>query len=285
MSYLNVQQKDSWESGDFENFWKPTEYELNLLYRPDTRHLPVNPDYRKNGLETNEIMTEFFYSGIKQLNISRHPFILMCEERLQWNISRRTELWNLIIDNRYDWITPLIVELRQISHDSILNDEPFVLGKKLKIPGIPFDYTIGNTGKRMYQLIFLYSLADTFLRPVFVKDSESNEVRFSIMSADTDGSLGISIHDVGDEDFYFWIDFKPVVTKNSMLSLVYSIEMLHCDNNGKKLSFSGKNSGDSVYIEVCKQMKQEAGRVLLDLKHKIDNAKLPVFSPDFPKKK
>lgn len=242
MSYLNVQQKGSWQSGDFENFWKPTEYELNLLYRPDTRHLPDNPDYMKNGLETNEIMAEFFYSGIKQLEITRYPFILMCEERLQWNISRRTELWNMIIDNRYDWITPLMVEMRRLSTDSILNDEPFVLGKKLKIPGIPFEYTIGNPGKRMYQLIFLYSLADKFLRPVFVKDSESNEVRFSIMSAVTDGSLGINIHDVGDDEFYFWIDFKPVVTKNSMLSLVYSIEMLYCDNNGKKLSFSGKNS-------------------------------------------
>lgn len=279
MSYLNTQQKGSWDSGDFKTHWDATEYEINLLYRPDERKLPDNPDYRKTGLEMREIITDFFYSGIRKLELSRYPFLMICTERLMWNASNRIELWNMIRENGDDWITPFMAELHQISEDSILNDEPFAMGKKLKSPRIPIEYTAGSPGKKMYQLVFLYYLADKFLRPVFVKDSETNEVRFSIIDAQTDESLGINIHDVGDEDFYFWINFSPVVTADSKLSLEYSVEMMHSSIEAKNLGFTGKNSGNSPYIEVCKQMKLEAQRILLELKHKIVKADLPVFSP------
>jgi hypothetical protein len=279
MSYLNVQQKGSWNSGDFETRWEATEYEMNLLYHPDERKLPDNPDYRKTGLGMREIITDFFYSGIRKLELSRYPFLMICTERLMWNASNRIDLWNMIRENGDDWITPFMAELHQISEDSILNDEPFAMGKKIKSPRIPIEYTAGSPGKKMYQLVFLYYLADKFLRPVFVKDSETNEVRFSIIDAQTDESLGINIHDVGDEEFYFWIDFSPVVTADSKLSLKYSVEMMHSSMEGKNLGFTGKNSGDSPYIEVCQQMKLEAQRILLELKHKIAKADLPVFSP------
>lgn len=279
MSYINVQAKGSWYSGDFETRWEATEYEMNLLYRPDERKLPDNPDYRKTGLRMQEIITDFFYSGIRKLELTRYPFLKICIERLMWDASNRIVLWNLIRENGDDWITPFMAELYQISEDSILNSEPFEVGKKLKPRGVPIEYTVGSPGKRMYQLGFLYYLADKFLRPVFVKDSETNEVRFSIIKAQTDESLGINIHDVGDEDFYFWIDFSPVVTADSKLSLEYSVEMMHSSTEGKNLGFTGKNSGDSPYIEVCQQMKLEAQRILLELKHKIVKADLPVFSP------
>lgn len=279
MSYINVQQKGSWDSGDFETRWEATEYEMNLLYRPDERNLPDNPEYRKTGLRTREIITDFFYSGIRKLELTRYPFLLLCTERFMWNVTRRLELWNLIRENGDNWITPFMTELHQISADSILNSEPFEVGKKLKPHGVPIGYTVGSPGKRMYQLVFLYYLADKFLRPVFVKDSETNEVRFSINTSETDESLGINIHDVGDDEFYFWIDFNPVVTADSKLSLKYSVEMTHSSMDGRNLGFTGMNSGDSPYIEVCQQMKLEAQRILLELKHKIVNAYLPVFSP------
>ena len=279
MSCLNVQQKGSWDSGDFETRWEATEYEMNLLYRPDERKLPDNPEYRKTGLRMQEIFTDFFYSGIRKLELTRYPFLKICTERLMWNVSNRLVLWNMIRENGDDWITPFMAELYQISEDSILNSEPFEIGKKIKPRGVPIEYTVGSPGKKMYQLVFLYYLADKFLRPVFVKDSETNEVRFSIIDAQTDESLGINIHDVGDEDFYFWIDFNPVVTADSKLSLKYSVEMMHSSMEAKNLGFTGKNSGNSPYIEVCKQMKLEAQRILLELKHKIVKADLPVFSP------
>ena len=279
MSCLNVQQKGSWDSGDFETRWDASEYEMNLLYRPDERNLPDNQDYRKTGLRTREIITDFFYSGIDKLELTRYPFLMMCTERLMWNVSKRIELWNLIKENGDNWITPFMFELHQISDDSFINNEPFEMGKKLKPRGVPVEYTVGSPGKKMYQLVFLYYLADKFLRPVFVKDSETNEVRFSIIDAQIDESLGINIHDVGDDEFYFWIDFNPVVTAGSKLSLDYSVEMMHVSMEGKNLGFTGKNSGDSPYIEVCQQMKREAQRILLELKHKIVNAYLPVFSP------
>jgi len=279
MPYINTQQKGSWDSGDFETHWEASEYEMNLLYRPDERKLPDNPDYRKTGLEMREIITDFFYSGIRKLELSRYPFLLLCTERLMWNVTRRLELWNLIRENGDDWITPFMTELRQISMDSILNDEPFEMGKKIKSHAVPIEYTVGSPGKKMYQLVFLYYLADKFLRPVFVKDSESNEVRFSIIEAQTDESLGINIHDVGDDEFFFWIDFNPVVTADNKLSLKYSVDMTHSSMEGKNLGFTGKNAGDSPYIEVCQGMKLEAQRILLELKHKIVKADLPVFTP------
>lgn len=279
MSYLNVQQKGSWDSGDFETRWEATEYEMNLLYRPDERELPDNPDYRKNGLGMREIVTDFFYSGIRKLELNRYPFLMLCTERLMWNISKRRELWNLIREEGDNWITPFMTELYQISENSLFNSEPFAVGKKIKSNRVPIEYTAGSPGKKMYQLLFLYYLADKFLRPVFVKDSETNEVRFSIIKAQTDESLGINIHDVGDEEFYFWVDFNPSVTADSKLSLDYSVEMTHASMGGKNLGFTGKDSGDSPYIEVCQQMKREAQRVLLDLKHKIIKEDLSVFSP------
>ena len=279
MSYLNVQAKGSWYSGDFETRGEATEYEMNLLYRPDERNLPDNPEYRKTGLRMQEIITDFFYSGIEKLELTRYPFLMMCTERLMWNASKRIELWNLIRKNGNNWITPVMFELHQISEDSFINNEPFEVGKKMKPSEVPIEYTVGSPGKKMYQLVFLYYLADKFLRPVFVKDSEENEVRFSIIKAQTDESLGINIHDVGDDEFFFWIDFNPVVTANNKLSLKYSVDMTHSSMEGKNLGFTGKNSGDSPYIEVCQQMKLEAQRILLELKHKIVKAYLPVFSP------
>ena len=279
MSYLKTQQKGSWDSGDFETRWEATEYEMNLLYRPDERNLPDNPDYRKTGLGMREIITDFFYSGIRKLELPRYPFLMICTERLMWNASNRLFLWNLIRENGDDWITPFMAELYQISEDSILNSEPFEVGKKIKTRGVPIEYTVGSPGKKMYQLVFLYYLADKFLRPVFVKDSETNEVRFSIINAQIDESLGFNIHVVGDEEFFFWIDFNPVATADSKLSLDYSIEMMHSSTEGKNLGFTGKNSGNSPYIEVCQQMKLEAQRVLLELKHKIVKEDLSVFSP------